>query len=58
MSIRVISSFFRRIVLGERVVLAVVIVGVCDRRLLSLVKLLILASRPSPSLAAVDINGV
>ena len=33
-------------------------VGVCDRRLLSLVILDILASRPSPSLAAVDINGV
>ena len=30
----------------------------CDRRLLSLFKLLILISRPSPSLAAVDINGV
>ena len=42
----------------RRGVLVVVIVGVCDRRLLSLVILDILVSRPSPTLAIVVIHGV
>ena len=51
------ANGFPRIVFREEECLAVVIVGVCDRRLLSLVILDILASRPSQTLAVVVIHG-